>query len=90
MALASFIKFDLRTLQPDTVASLVRLAQAKSSAQLIAEKVETQAQYQQVADLGVGLFQGYWFAKPMPATAFEDWLIQALDHGTLARVTEVA
>ncbi len=65
LALASFIKFDLRTLQPDTVASLVRLAQAKSSAQLIAEKVETQAQYQQVADLGVGLFQGYWFAKPV-------------------------
>lgn len=47
------------------MASLVRLAQAKSSAQLIAEKVEPQAQYQQVADLGVGLFQGYWFAKPV-------------------------
>ena len=65
LTLASFIKFDLSILKPDTLASFVRLAQAKSGAQLIAEKVETLAQYQQVTDLGVTLFQGYWFAKPV-------------------------
>ena len=65
LTLASFIKFDLSILKPDTLASFVRLAQAKSGAQLIAEKVETLAQYQRMADLGVKLFQGYWFAKPV-------------------------
>lgn len=65
LALASFIKFDLSILKADVVASFVRLAQAKSRAQLIAEKIETQAQYQHVADLGVNLYQGYWFAKPV-------------------------
>lgn len=65
LGLASFIKFDLSVLKADAVASFVRLAQAKSGAQLIAEKVETQAQYQHVAALGVNLYQGYWFAKPV-------------------------
>ena len=65
LALASFIKFDLSLLKPDSLGSFVRLAQAKSHALLVAEKVETDAQYQQVADLGVTLFQGYWFAKPV-------------------------
>lgn len=65
LALASFIKFDLSLLKADAVASFVRLAQNKSNAQLIAEKVETQTQYQHVADLGVKLYQGYWFAKPV-------------------------
>ncbi|MBK9346686.1 MAG: HDOD domain-containing protein [Burkholderiales bacterium] len=65
LALASFIKFDLSVLKADAVASFVRLAQAKSGARLIAEKVETQAQYQHVAALGVNLYQGYWFAKPV-------------------------
>ena len=64
LPLASFIKFDLSLLKPDAVASFVKLAQAKSSAQLVAEKVESLAQYEMVAALGVKLFQGYWFAKP--------------------------
>ncbi len=65
LPLASFIKFDLSVLKPEAVASFVKLAQSKSGAQLIAEKVESHAQYQMVADLGVKLFQGYWFAKPV-------------------------
>ena len=65
LELASFIKFDLSIIRPQSMASFVRLAQAKSSAQLIAERVETPGQYAMVADLGVQLFQGYWFAKPV-------------------------
>ncbi len=65
LPLASFIKFDLSELKPDVVTSFVRLAREKSRAQLMAEKVETLAQYQLMADLGVKLFQGYWFAKPV-------------------------
>jgi len=65
LPLASFIKFDLSLLKPDAVGSFVKLAQAKSGAKLIAEKVETHEQYELVSKLGVTLFQGYWFAKPM-------------------------
>jgi c-di-GMP-related signal transduction protein len=65
LGLASFIKFDLSILKPEAVSSFVKLAQSKSNALLIAEKVETPAQYALVSSLGVGLYQGYWFAKPV-------------------------
>lgn len=65
LPLASFIKLDLSLLKPDVLSSFVRLAQEKSRAQLIAEKVETAAQHQLLSSLGVKLFQGFWFAKPV-------------------------
>ena len=65
LELASFIKFDLSVIRAQSLASFVKLAQAKSSAQLIAERVETPGQYAMLSDLGVKLFQGYWFAKPV-------------------------
>jgi EAL and modified HD-GYP domain-containing signal transduction protein len=65
LPLASFIKFDLSVLKPEAVGSFVKLAQEKSVAQLIAEKVETHKQFAMVRELGVKLFQGYWFAKPV-------------------------
>jgi c-di-GMP-related signal transduction protein len=68
LPLASFIKFDLSVLKSGAVGSFVKLAQSKSNALLIAEKVETVSQYQLVSGLGVGLFQGYWFAKPVIVT----------------------
>jgi c-di-GMP-related signal transduction protein len=67
LELASFIKIDLSVVRPQSIGSYVKLADAKSTAQLIAEKVETPAQYEMVASLGVKLFQGYWFAKPVLA-----------------------
>lgn len=68
LPLASFIKLDLSKLTPGAVSSLVHLAQKKSTARLIAEKVETAAQFELVAGLGIRLFQGYWFAKPVLIT----------------------
>jgi c-di-GMP-related signal transduction protein len=65
LPLASYIKFDLSILKPEAVESFVKLARAKSKALLIAEKVETLAQYELVSGLGVTLFQGYWFAQPV-------------------------
>lgn len=65
LPLASYIKFDMTVLKPDAVASFVKLAQAKSPATLVAEKVETPEQHELVAKLGVKLFQGYWFARPV-------------------------
>lgn len=65
LPLASFIKFDLSVLKPQAVASFIKLARAKSSAVLIAEKVETAQQHEMLQELGITLFQGYWFAKPV-------------------------
>jgi len=65
LPLATFIKFDMSVLKPEAVGGFVKLAQAKSSATLIAEKVETQEQYEMLKELGVKLYQGYWFARPV-------------------------
>jgi EAL and modified HD-GYP domain-containing signal transduction protein len=65
LPLASFIKFDLSVLKPDAVGSFVKLAQSKSQARLIAVKVETHKQFSMIEELGVTLFQGFWFAKPV-------------------------
>ncbi len=65
LTLASYIKFDLSVIRPQSVGSFIKLAQAKCSAELIAEKVETPTQYELVSGLGVKLFQGYWFAQPV-------------------------
>ncbi len=65
LALASFIKLDLSVIRPQALGSFIQLAQAKSTAQLVAERVETPAQHAELANLGVHLFQGFWFAKPV-------------------------
>ncbi len=62
--LADFIKLDLSAMDPMQIPQLVQIAKARTNAKLIAEKTETQAQYEQLAGYGVNLFQGYWFAKP--------------------------
>lgn len=63
LPLAAYIKFDTVVLKSATMHSFIRLAQAKTQAHLVAEKVSTQAQYLQLKELGVGLFQGDWFAQ---------------------------
>ena len=65
LPLASFIKLDLTRIAPEALKSVIQLAKNKSTAQLIAEKVETPEQYDLTASLGIQLFQGYWFAKPV-------------------------
>jgi c-di-GMP-related signal transduction protein len=63
--LASFIKVDLLTLKPELIEPVIKAVQKKSGAQIVVEKIETAEQHKQVAALGVGLFQGYWFSKPV-------------------------
>ena len=41
----------------------------------LTEGVETQEQYNMLNDMGCKLFQGYYFAKPMPLEEFEDRFI---------------
>lgn len=64
LPLADFIKLDLTVLLPEQLAVLVSYATRHSKAQLIATKVETQAQFDLLRDMGVSLFQGYWFSRP--------------------------
>lgn len=68
LPLASFIKIDLTQLNAGAVGSIAQLVQKKSTARLIAEKVETSEQYALVSGLGIKLFQGYWFARPVLIT----------------------
>jgi EAL and modified HD-GYP domain-containing signal transduction protein len=65
LSFASFIKLDLTQLNPQQFAAMVKRAKEVTSAQLVAEKVETAEQFELAKSLGCTLFQGYWFAKPV-------------------------
>jgi len=65
LSFASFIKLDLTQVDPQQLAAVVKRAKQVTSAQLVAEKVETSAQFELAKSLGCNLFQGYWFAKPV-------------------------
>jgi len=65
LSFASFIKVDLTRLNADQLATLVHRTKQATSAQLVAEKVETAEQFELAKRLGCRLFQGYWFAKPV-------------------------
>jgi cyclic di-GMP phosphodiesterase Gmr len=41
---------------------------------VVAEGVETEREVQFLKDIGVDYAQGYFYARPMPADAFESWL----------------
>ncbi|HSV54639.1 MAG TPA: HDOD domain-containing protein [Burkholderiaceae bacterium] len=64
LALADYIKLDLGLLKPELIQPLVDLAKSKTTAQIVAEKVETSEQFYKMLSAGIQLFQGYWFAKP--------------------------
>ena len=64
LPMAAYIKLDMAAFKPELAAPLVQFARSYSQAEIVAEKVETAEQFQRMADLGVKLFQGYWFAKP--------------------------
>ncbi len=64
LPLAAFIKLDIQAFHPQLTEPLVKYARAHSTAQLVAEKVETAEQHERMAALGVKLFQGFWFARP--------------------------
>jgi c-di-GMP-related signal transduction protein len=62
--LASYVKLDMTALKPELVEPFVQFANKNTNAMLVAEKVETAAQYKTLAGYGIKLFQGYWFSKP--------------------------
>jgi EAL domain-containing protein (putative c-di-GMP-specific phosphodiesterase class I) len=40
----------------------------------LTEGVETEYQYKRLLEMGCQLYQGFWFAKPMPVEEFEQYL----------------
>ena len=68
LPLAGFIKIDMVQVNSKDLPALVSQARKSSHAQLIAEKVETAEQHKLLLDLGLTLFQGFWFAKPVIVT----------------------
>jgi EAL and modified HD-GYP domain-containing signal transduction protein len=65
LALASFVKLDMLKLSAEAFAASAARAKSISSAQLVAEKVETAEQHEMAKRLGCTLFQGYWFSRPV-------------------------
>ncbi|WP_370681682.1 EAL and HDOD domain-containing protein [Comamonas sp. GB3 AK4-5] len=64
LPMAAFIKLDMRQVAAGQAEALVRFARQHTRADIVAEKVETQAQFEFMQALGVTLFQGFWFAQP--------------------------
>ena len=64
LPLVEIIKFDLRDMP---LSALLKLTPQfkRSGKKLLAEKVETQEQFQTCMELGFDYFQGYYFARPV-------------------------
>ena len=62
--LVDIVKIDLQPLAAGEIAQLARQGRA-AGLKLLAEKVDSQEQFQRCHDLGFDLFQGYYFARPV-------------------------
>jgi EAL domain-containing protein (putative c-di-GMP-specific phosphodiesterase class I) len=77
------VKLDMRFLArsihegrgKEILQSIIQLIQ-KLDMTVIAEGVETKDSVEYLKSLGCDMFQGYYFAKPMKITSFEDSLLQ--------------
>jgi EAL domain-containing protein (putative c-di-GMP-specific phosphodiesterase class I) len=75
------LKIDMNFLSKDDnkskkiVKNVIHLSNDLSITSLT-EGVETEQQYKQLAQMGCSLFQGYYFAKPMPVSEFEEFIKQ--------------
>ncbi|WP_318502243.1 EAL and HDOD domain-containing protein [Photobacterium leiognathi] len=58
------IKFDIRIISIEKAARFIKFYKEKTKLRFLAEKVETQEEYQQAYDAGFDLFQGFFFSKP--------------------------
>lgn len=59
------LKVDFRLTTPQRRKEIVHRSKKQTGLRLLAEKVETQEEFEQAADLGYQLFQGYFFQKPV-------------------------
>lgn len=66
---AAFVKLDLDRIQPERLEALANFARGQTTARLIASSVSSSEMFERVFSLGVRLFQGDWFARPVPVKA---------------------
>lgn len=66
------------------VAALIELAK-KLKLHVVAEGVETEAQHRFLLETGCDEIQGYYFARPLPADAFAEWVTTRLGARPVAR-----
>ncbi|TVS08651.1 MAG: EAL domain-containing protein [Gammaproteobacteria bacterium] len=95
---ATVIKLDVLALSSSELASHVQQL-APLGVKLLAEKVETDAQYEALLDLGCDYFQGYFFARPnivtgsrLPANRLATLRLLSTVHDpatTIEQVTEL-
>jgi len=70
LSLIKFLKVDFRVADSEVRAALARLHKG-NGIQLLAEKVETQAEVDEARALGYSFFQGYFFCNPSMVSARE-------------------
>ena len=58
-----YVKIDLSVTPTDKIPNLISLIKKRSSAKIIAEKVEEEVLFIQCKELGFDAYQGYFFAK---------------------------
>ena len=68
--LADIIKVDFRLTSPSVQAGFAKQFNNRGIV-MLAEKVETQQEFQRARDMGYSLFQGYFFSKPAIVTGRE-------------------
>ena len=62
--LVKLIKFDIQATSLDELTPLINKLKARKNLKILAEKVETKAEFLQAKKLGFHFFQGYYFCKP--------------------------
>lgn len=63
-SLAHYVKLDMQAVPAEMHKALASAIKARTQAQLVAEKIETQAQFASARGLGATLFQGYYIDRP--------------------------
>lgn len=64
MRLCKMIKFDLMATPLESLGNILKEIRSYQKIILLAEKVETYAEFQKAKEMGFTLFQGYFFSKP--------------------------
>ncbi|MBT8338446.1 MAG: HDOD domain-containing protein [Desulfatitalea sp.] len=61
---ADILKFDFRLSSPDEISAYLKQIEQRDTLHLLAEKVETQQEFELAKEMGFNYFQGFFFCKP--------------------------
>ncbi len=87
LELAHIAKVDLPAIAAGQLADQVN-ALRRFDVELLAEKIETEAQFDQTRELGFTLFQGYWLARPSTVSGKRGLMRREDVLGLLARLQD--